>query len=214
MNDQPIFQMHRDDFKFLSACAIELCLGVLAIALGMIFGPDARAQIPSIQNFQSVALGVGAGCAAGAILALVMVLAQQIPLPSLQRFQERTTHQLFQLLSGLSLPQLMVVALTAGVGEELLFRGWLMQFLTGDLKECSPTCLLLGLVISSIVFGFAHPLHWLYITVAGLMGLVFGTLYWYFNNLLVPIVAHWVYDAIMIVWLMRYSAYSQAGIRL
>jgi membrane protease YdiL (CAAX protease family) len=36
-----------------------------------------------------------------------------------------------------------------------------------------------------------------------MMGIAMGLLHWYFQNLLVPIVAHWVYDAIVMVWLVK-----------
>ena len=198
-----VFSIHRDDAKFLSACSLELGLGCLAFALGIVIGPDPRNRIPSLFDWEGLALGLGIGAVVGGLLAGGMLLVQLIPLEAIRSLNDRSTHQLMQLLRGLSIPQLIAVALTAGVGEELLFRGWLMQFLTGEMANCTQQEIFFGILVSSLVFGFAHPMSVSYVIVATLMGVVLGTLYWYYDNLLVPIVAHWIYDAILMVWLTR-----------
>jgi uncharacterized protein len=191
------------DVKFLWACGLELGLGLLAIGIGYVLGPNPREHIPAIHDVANIALGVTVGAIAGVALAFLMTLVQKLPLESIQSFNENTMQHVLSLLRGLTIPQLIAVSLTAGVGEELLFRGWLMQSLTGDLHTSSEYEIAYGIGISSIVFGFAHPMNRLYILLATLMGIVFGTLYWYFDNLLVPIAAHWIYDAVMMVWLMQ-----------
>lgn len=198
-----VFSIHRDDGKFLSACSLELGLGCLAFALGIVIGPDPRNRIPSLFDWAGLALGLGIGAVVGGLLAGGMLLVQLIPLEAIRSLNDRSTHQLMQLLRGLSIPQLIAVALTAGVGEELLFRGWLMQFLTGEMANCTQQEIFFGILVSSLVFGFAHPMSVSYVIVATLMGVILGTLYWYYDNLLVPIVAHWIYDAILMVWLTR-----------
>ncbi|MEI7459538.1 MAG: CPBP family intramembrane glutamic endopeptidase [Pirellula sp.] len=154
-------------------------------------------------DWSGLALGLGIGAVVGGLLAGGMLLVQLIPLEAIRSLNDRSTHQLMQLLRGLSVPQLIAVALTAGVGEELLFRGWLMQFLTGEMANCTQQEIFFGILVSSLVFGFAHPMSVSYVIVATLMGVILGTLYWYYDNLLVPIVAHWIYDAILMVWLTR-----------
>lgn len=186
-------------------CSLELGLGCLAFALGLVLGPDPRNQIPSVSDWAGLSQGLGIGVLAGSVLAGGMLLAQWIPLEAIRTLNDRSTHQVMQLLRGLSIPQLIAVALTAGVGEELLFRGWLMQFLTGDMANCTQQEIFFGILASSLVFGFAHPMSVAYIILATLMGVILGTLYWYYDNLLVPIVAHWIYDAILMVWLTRFG---------
>ncbi|MEQ1825172.1 MAG: CPBP family intramembrane glutamic endopeptidase [Pirellula sp.] len=196
-------KIQRKDLKFLGACAAELGLGCIAIGLGWMFGLDPRNRMPSMLDFPGIAMGVGMGAIAGALLAFLMMLVPKIPFDAIQSFNEKTVRQLVRLLNDFSTPQMIAVALTAGVGEELLFRGWLMQALTGNMRHCSWEENAVGIAISSLAFGFAHPINWTYVVLATLMGSVFGILYWYFDNLLVPIAAHWIYDAIIMIWLMR-----------
>jgi len=144
------------------------------------------------------------GVVFGILLAGLMLLVQLIPSNSMKTLNDASTAQVLQLLRGMSLAQLVTVALTAGVGEELLFRGWLMQLFTGNVHSCSLQELLLGLCISSLIFGLVHPMSILYIILASVMGIVLGAIYWIFDNLLVSIVTHWIYDAILMVWLVKF----------
>ena len=65
------------------------------------------------------------------------------------------------------------VALTAGICEELIYRGWLLSF-TG----AATRSLLVGLVVSSIFFGLAHAYQGRNgIIGASVLGMVFGTVF-------------------------------------
>lgn len=203
MTSRPILEIPASDLKFLWICCIELGLGLSAIVFGLMVGLDPRVTIPALYDLPRILSGLAFGAAAGIALTVCMALLQKLPLKFIQDFNGQTVPQLMSILAGLSTPQIVVVALSAGVGEELLFRGWLMHGITGDLTTCPWPRLIAGLVVSSIVFGFAHPMNWLYVVLAALMGTAFGGIYWYTNNLLAPIAAHWIYDAIMIVWLMK-----------
>ena len=78
-----------------------------------------------------------------------------------------------------------------------------MQWMTGDMTLSTSSELAIGIFVSSLVFGLAHPMSVVYVFLAFLMGLIFGVLYWLTNNLLAPIAAHWIYDAIVMIWLVR-----------
>lgn len=83
-----------------------------------------------------------------------------------------------------------VVALTAGFCEEFLYRGWLLSITGFALKS-----VWLGLLISSILFGFAH----LYqgrtgIISTGVLGLVFGLIYLASGSLLPGQILHTLLD--------------------
>jgi membrane protease YdiL (CAAX protease family) len=96
--------------------------------------------------------------------------------------------------------ELVVLSLAAGFGEEFLFRGWVQQGLFSLMgAEKSIIWGLVGLLIASILFGLAHPISPLYVLLATLMGLIFGGLYWVTGNLLAAIVAHAVYDAVILL---------------
>lgn len=75
---------------------------------------------------------------------------------------------------------LLVLGLASGIAEELFFRGLLASAL--------------GLVFSSLAFGALHQLRgrvgWIWAGWAGVMGLLFGSLFFATGSLLGPIVAH------------------------
>ena len=80
------------------------------------------------------------------------------------------------------------VCITAGVGEETLFRGFMLHYL-----HVSPWTLnlTLALLISSVIFGFNH----LYqgaggVAGTGIVGVLFGLLFLLTGNLLLPIILH------------------------
>ncbi len=85
-----------------------------------------------------------------------------------------------RLLGRLTPIQVAAVALASGIGEEMLFRGWLMHET--------------GLLVSSIIFGVVHfpPnrqwFYWPFFAFA--MGLVLGWLYLWSGSLLFPILLH------------------------
>lgn len=191
------------DKRFLSMCMVELGLGLVAIVAGWIIGFDPRSLVPDWRDWYSIGEGLVVGCVAGVVLVFVMLILALVPLRSIQSLNEHAERQLRLLLSGLSVAQLIAVSLAAGVGEELLFRGLVMQWLIGDMQSCTTQSLIFGIIVSALVFGLAHPMSIAYVIFAFFMGLAMGVLHWYFQNLLVPIVAHWVYDAIMMVWLVN-----------
>lgn len=91
-----------------------------------------------------------------------------------------------------SVPQLgsfALLAITAGICEEILFRGYLIGYLQ------SYSDLWTALLVSSLMFGLAHayqgPRGVLQSLVAGL---IFGLLYLFSGSLLVPILLHITVD--------------------
>jgi hypothetical protein len=125
-------------------------------------------------------------------------LIRRIPWGPIQELEKLSDDQMIGALVRLRVPELLVISLCAGVGEELLFRGWLMGWLRDGLSDFRFPfdTTWAAVMISSIVFGFFHPITKIYIVLAGLMGFYFGCLLIWTENLLVPIVAHAVYDAL------------------
>ncbi len=110
----------------------------------------------------------------------------------------RTVNQfLIPLFRPLPVWKLGMIALLAGVGEELLFRGVLQPLLADWAGRTG------GLVITSVVFGLAHAVTSLYAILAGLASAYLGWLAYEFEGLAVPIVAHAVYDFAALLMLVR-----------
>ena len=90
-----------------------------------------------------------------------------------------------------------LMALGAGISEELLFRGVLQTWIAGY----SP--IIVAIVLSNISFGLLHMRTALYAIIAGLVGAYLGTLYAMTDNLLTPMVAHAFYDAVALEYTRR-----------
>ena len=94
-----------------------------------------------------------------------------------------------------SVAQLAMVALLAGVGEELLFRGVLQT------KLITWTTPLIGLALASFFFGLAHALSKMYFAFAVAVGAFLGWLALYNHDLIAPMVAHALYDFVALLYL-------------
>jgi len=88
------------------------------------------------------------------------------------------------------------VSITAGVCEEILFRGFLLRYLHVFPWALSLT---LALLISSVIFG-VHHIYQGAAGVAGsaIVGILFGLLFMMTGNLLLPIILHGVMDLRML----------------
>lgn len=103
----------------------------------------------------------------------------------------------------LSYREVIVIALLAGFGEELLFRvflqGWAVS-LVGPM---------IGVALASLLFGLVHPVSIFYITFTSLLGLLFGSAYHLTGSYVLVAVWHFVYDLFAIAALkMRPGFYK------
>jgi membrane protease YdiL (CAAX protease family) len=186
--------------QFVLAAFAEISFGLLAIVLGWIFGPDPHEGIPSLSDSLRLVEGIVLGACLGAVLAAGVFALARLPFRGLRELQEMMESRLRDFLIRLTPVELVVLSLAAGFGEEFLFRGWLQQGLFSLLgADKSMVWGTVGLLIASILFGLAHPISPLYVLLASIMGLVFGVLYWMTGNLLTAIVAHAVYDAVILL---------------
>ncbi|HEX9690765.1 MAG TPA: CPBP family intramembrane glutamic endopeptidase [Gemmatimonadales bacterium] len=111
------------------------------------------------------------------------------------------------LFRGASLGELALLALAAGVGEELLFRGVLQTALIGWMGGTVP-----GLVASAALFGAAHVVTRTYAVLAAMVGVYLGVLVLLTGSVIPAMVAHAGYDFIALVLLLReIEARSRAG---
>ena len=104
--------------------------------------------------------------------------------------------ELARALGPLRIWQIALLALASGIGEELFFRGALQPRV--------------GLVLASLLFGLVHLLpSWplaLWSLFAAVAGLLFGLLFDLTGNLLAPVIAHVLVNAINLRWLvLRYA---------
>ena len=205
------------DQVFLSAALFECALALLALLLGWALGPSARAMVPEFNPEESWPLirGILWGCVAAIPILIAIELIRRIPWEPIRALERLTDDGMFKALMQLRPSELIVISICAGIGEELLFRGWLMYWLAEGAgaaagSAAEPIALGAALIVSSIVFGLFHPITKLYVVLATLMGLYFGGLVLYTGNLLVPIAAHATYDAVQLVLTARQVKLDQA----
>lgn len=89
------------------------------------------------------------------------------------------------------------VSLTAGITEEILYRGFLIHYFFAAPFHAA---LAVAVIVSSVIFGACH----LYQGIAGvisaaILGLIFGAIFLMTGNLLVPMVLHALIDLRILV---------------
>lgn len=192
-------RQHTDGFPM--AVMVEGGIALVAALLAWLFGVRLRDQFPTWGAPLAIAAGRGALAAIPMlILFVVMVHSDRAALRQLRQQVQGLVREMFP--TG-SVAQFALVALLAGVGEELLFRGVIQS------KLVAWTSPLVGLVIASLVFGVAHALSKLYFVLATAVGAYLGWLAWYYGELVAPIVAHALYDFLALVYLFRIDRHGR-----
>ena len=181
---------------FWAAIAVESGVVLVALALGSLMG------YPPLHQIQLEGRGLLWGIGAVLPVALAVILASHRRLAFAVRLLDTLEDTLQPLLAG-SVGRLAVISAVAGVGEEALFRGVVQSAAGAALGPWG------GLLVASLFFGAAHLVSRTYAVMAMGFGLYLGWLLIVFDNLLVPIVGHAVYDFVLLLHLRR----SQAGRR-
>ena len=94
-----------------------------------------------------------------------------------------------------------MIAALAGLGEEMLFRGVIQAavggWIGGDAGQW------IALAAAAVLFALAHSITVMYLVLAGLIGLYLGGLWLATGNLLVPIIAHGLYDFVALAYFVK-----------
>jgi CAAX protease family protein len=134
--------------------------------------------------------GLAAGIAATAPLLLGLRWCLRTRFAPIARLVHTVEERAAPLFTGSSLPTVALVAMLAGLGEEALFRGVVQPALLERLPAWA------AVVATAALFGLAHFLSLTYALVATLVGAYLGWLSLATGNLLVPILAHALYDLV------------------
>lgn len=127
----------------------------------------------------------------------LLVCARGLQISPLEEFFSWVDRNIVSLFRGAATWQIAVIAVLAGLGEEMLFRGIVQQALQGWLGAWP------GLLLASFAFGAAHWVNRTYMIFACVMGLYLGLLYWRTDSLLVPVIVHALYDFLALRMLLR-----------
>lgn len=119
------------------------------------------------------------------------------PVGPLRRIRQFVDEFLRPFFLRCTLADLAGISLLAGIGEEMLFRGVVQAYLMDRLGRWT------GLGLASVVFGLLHAITPTYAVLATLAGIYLGVVWLATGNLLVVIVAHAVYDFVILTYLLR-----------
>ena len=196
-----MFQFQKQNSFFLIAITFELALGLLAIVLATWVGYQPIQNILASFNSLSTVTGhAGWGIGAAIPMAAAAIATDWIDWRPILQLR-RSVRQLVSIyFAKFGITQLGIVALSAGVGEELLFRGFLLDA-PRQLIELpfSPWSELVG---SSLIFGLAHAFSRTYFILATLAGLYLGGLMIITSSLVPAIITHGLYDFVILVYLL------------
>ena len=104
---------------------------------------------------------------------------------------------------GELIKNLVFISLFAGIGEELFFRGVLQRMLIRATQSPWAGIILAGAIFSAFHFQFYGFLPRLF------LGVLLGAIYWFSGSLWIAMLAHFLYDASVIVYLYFHPAELQ-----
>jgi hypothetical protein len=181
---------------------VELSLAVLALSVGALVGFSPLQTVDL--TWQALPEHVGAvlwGAAATLPMVPVVLLVEKAPLRPLRRLRNLVRRWIVPYFSGESVGRLALISASAGVGEEMLFRGLIQAGVAAWIGDgCG---VWIGLATGSLAFGLAHSISLTYVVLATLIGAYLGWVFSASGHLLVPIVAHGLYDFLALSYLLR-----------
>jgi membrane protease YdiL (CAAX protease family) len=153
---------------------------------------------PPLRSFAWTLQGAAWGVAATIPLLGLFFLFFLWPIGPLKRIQKFSDEVIRPLLAPCSVVDLFGISVLAGLGEEMLFRGVLQEAFTGWFN------VVVGVVVASLLFGLLHSITVTYAVLATIMGAYLGCVWLYADhNLLVSVIAHALYDFVVLLWLLR-----------
>jgi membrane protease YdiL (CAAX protease family) len=180
---------------FALAVVVEGGLALLAVLLAWLFRVPLREQIAA--TGEQLAYAVTRGVVVTLPMFAVFLWLVHSSWTQVRELRRQVEWLIAEMFLEASAAQFALIAVLAGVGEELLFRG-VLQSLIGQW-----TTPMMGLCIASLLFGMVHALSKLYFFLATAIGLCFGVIVLQYNDLVAPMVAHSLYDFFALTYLSR-----------
>jgi uncharacterized protein len=179
----------------VTAGLFEGGLAVLAVSLGWAL------DRPPMESFHFSAVDLGWGIIATVPLLAVLWISAKTTWRPVARIMQVLDETFIPLFRQCRMPELAFIAVLAGLGEEMLFRGivqnWVADKVGGQYGAG------IGLAVAAAIFGLLHSVTFTYALLAGCIGLYLGAIWLVTGNLLVPIVSHALYDFLAFVYLVQ-----------
>ena len=190
---------------FFYAILFEGFLAVLAVGIGWLMGyhPIRNLQATCC-NEKILAAEVLWGLLAVFPMLLIPSAVEMLNWEPLQEIKRLLAEFVRWLCAGRSTLELAAISGVAGFSEELLFRGTLLE---GILHHFGSSWLILA--GSSLLFGLAHAITLTYFVLATGAGIYFGVLVMATESLVPAMVAHSVYDFVVLSYMTRRLQHHQ-----
>ncbi len=176
---------------FLVGAVFEGGLVVTAFALAALTGTR---LLPLLQGgWTDIALALGV---TAVLLPLPFITARARSGP-IAEVRQVIDEYLLPLFGKCTWDELLAISVLAGLGEEILFRGWLQTWLAESLGPLG------ALAAASVAFGMVHAVTRWYAVMATVIGALLGALLLWTENLIAPILVHALYDFVALLVLLR-----------
>jgi membrane protease YdiL (CAAX protease family) len=179
----------------VAAALFEGSLAVLAVCIGW-----ALDRSPT-STFHLNSFDLGWGILATLPPAVFFWLCINIPWRPFTKIMQVLDDTFIPMFRQCRMIELFIIALLAGLGEEMLFRG-ILQTWVAD-KVGGPYGIGVGLCVSAAVFGLLHSVTPTYALLAAGIGLYLGVIWLATGNLLVPITSHALYDFLALMYFVQ-----------
>ncbi len=179
------------DVVIIFAVFFEAGLAPFSLILGWLMGH------PPLEHFSWSLKDALWGVAAALPLIGLFLAMLRWPIGPLSAVKDFCEQEVVPLFHNSYWSELALISLSAGVGEEMLFRGVLQSSLTDWLGVGW------GLALASFLFGVLHPISFSYIVIAGFTGLYLGAIWIYSDNLLTVMLTHALYDFVALGYLIK-----------
>jgi len=176
------------------AVTFEGSIVLVAAVAGSLTGYPPWVHLPP--DGKTAALDIAVGLAGCVPLLIGLVAMVRWPIRLWGDLVQFVEHQVVPMFRGATVPQFALIATLAGIGEEALFRGVLLDLFSGWWG------LAVAIAATSVLFGLVHYLTMSYAVLAAGIGLYMAVLLrLQQGSLLAPIVTHAVYDFVALVYL-------------
>lgn len=179
----------------LQTIIFEGAMAIIGAFLALLCGLDLWKAFHT-NNSAELLWQLGLGIAISAGMCFIFTILDFIPWKCLKDVSEKTKDIVCETFKNTTRFNRFLVCTQAGIGEEILFRGFIFvvifEFWPWGLEF--NLNIIAAVVISSILFGLGHSVTLLYFIITGLMGAVFCLIFLWTGSLIAPIIAHALYD--------------------
>jgi len=182
---------------------LECAIGLIAVVAGWLL------RLPLWEVVEWDLSALGAAALATVPMLLLLPIVRYMPGRVFRELRHLMTQMIAPLFRAATIGEMAMISCVAGIGEEAFFRGIVQRGLatllgTPDNLARGDLATILAIFAAAVLFGLAHPLSRIYVILTAILGVYLGILFALTGNLVVPMVAHGLYDFVAVVYLVRF----------